>query len=211
MYWADIGTTVSACSHTRTSTTRSTGARSSRSPAVRQLGDGDRAVQHTRSDYGATGVSWWDWQSASLSFFGDIDKLGTRYAFKRAARPRHLRATRRSGDLGQEHLAGAGFKLAIDGDFVRRRRARSGRSRTDGTCRSPAPSTAHLGCARQVTPVHVTWTRKKAASLRSSPTMRSRRHIRADAVEPAPSWVNQIRLATNFTASRSRPAAQRQH
>ena len=179
MYWADIGTTVSAVfSHTYEYN------EIYRRP-IFPLGQlfgrlSAMAIEQFNtlaSDYGATGVSWWDWQSASLSFFRDIDKLGDPpYAFK----PSRTAATIYRGNKGdlviwaQEHLAGAGFKLVIDGDFG---------PATQNAVRAFQDQTApaghrnrqrrHLGRARQGhAGARSPGPARRAASWRSSPTMR---------------------------------------
>jgi len=200
MYWADIGTTVSAVfSHTYE---YNEVYRRPIFPLGQLFGRlSAMAIEQFNtlaSDYGATGVSWWDWQSASLSFFGDIDKLGDPpYAFK----PSRTAATIFRGNKGdlviwaQEHLAGAGFKLAIDGDFG---------PATQGAVRAfqnrrHLPVTGTVNGATwdalvKVTPVHVTWTRKKGGVVAIvAHNAKAAGHMTQQTlVEPAPSWVNQI-------------------
>ena len=105
MYWADIGTTVSAVfSHTYEYNEIY---RRPIFPLGQLFGRLSAAAieqfNTLASDYGATGVSWWDWQSASLSFFSDIDKL-ERPALRLQAEPHGgddlPRQQGRSGDLG---------------------------------------------------------------------------------------------------------------
>jgi hypothetical protein len=200
MYWADIGTTVSyVFAHTYEYN------EVYRRPIfpLGQLFDKLSAASIEQfntlaSDYGATGVSWWDWQSASLSFFSDIDKLGDpSYAFK----PSRTAATIYRGNKGdlviwaQEHLSGAGFKLAIDGDFGPETQSAVRAFQT----RRHLPVTGTINGTTwnalvKVTPVKVTWTRKKRGVVaiiarNAKPTG----HVTQQTlVEPVPSWVNQI-------------------
>jgi hypothetical protein len=200
MYWADIGTTVSAVfSHTYEYNEIY---RRPIFPLGQLFGRLSAAAieqfNTLASDYGATGVSWWDWQSASLSFFTDIDKLGDPpYAFK----PSRTAATIYRGNKGdlviwaQEHLAGAGFKLAIDGDFGP---ATQNAVRAFQT-RRHLPVTGNVNGATwnalvKVTPVQVTWTRKKGSVVPIvAHNAKGAGHIAQQTlVEPVPSWVDQI-------------------
>ena len=77
-------------SPTPTSTTRSTGARSSRWASCGASLSASSIEQFNllAKDYGATGVSWWDWQSAPLKYFSDITKLPPSWSPTRSTRPR---------------------------------------------------------------------------------------------------------------------------
>lgn len=74
--------------------------------------------------YGASGISWWDWQEASTAEFAAVgDPLPVLAAPPAPGYPT-LKAngskTGSRGDLvvwAQEHLVGAGLTLTIDGDF----------------------------------------------------------------------------------------------
>jgi hypothetical protein len=72
--------------------------------------------------YGAVGVSWWDWQHASARGFeavgAPLTPFGEPAPTAVSAWPTLRRGSR--GDLvvwAQEHLAGAGHTIAVDGAF----------------------------------------------------------------------------------------------
>jgi hypothetical protein len=70
--------------------------------------------------YGATGVSWWDWQSAPLKYFADITRLPPELVSSSVNRTPASVFRGNLGDLviwAQEHLYGAGFHVAVDGQF----------------------------------------------------------------------------------------------
>jgi Putative peptidoglycan binding domain len=126
MYWIDIGTTVPYIYQT-TYTENSIYQRpiyplgqlygdSYGSPSALSVGQFNTLAK----DYKAGGVSWWDFQSATASWL--LDTNGT------AAAPANFVAytnavTLVKGALGdqviwaQQHLDGAGAKVAIDGDY----------------------------------------------------------------------------------------------
>jgi peptidoglycan hydrolase-like protein with peptidoglycan-binding domain len=71
-------------------------------------------------EYGATGLSWWDWQSAPLKYFSDITKLPPQLVSYSINRTPASVFRGNAGDLviwAQEHLYGAGFHIAVDGQF----------------------------------------------------------------------------------------------
>ncbi len=122
MYWADIGTSVSAVfEHTYEWN-------EIYQRPIYPLGQlfgklSATAIEQFNTlaaDYGATGLSWWDWQSAAPSYFTDIGRsTSPPYGFMldRAA------VTIKRRDVGdpvvwaQEHLYAAGFHVVIDGSF----------------------------------------------------------------------------------------------
>ena len=129
MYWADIGTTVPfVYAHTYEYN------EIYRRP-IYPLGQlwGKLSASSIESfnllakEYGATGVSWWDWQSAPLSYFGDITSCPRSPSASRRNRTPASIFRGNKGDLviwAQEHLYGAGYKIGVDGvSSVRRRRA----------------------------------------------------------------------------------------
>lgn len=89
-----------------------------------QAYDGTRAADLRRfrqlaQGYGARGVSWWVWDYASAS---DWAAIGAELAAIPAPPPAGYPTLRRGskGDLvvwAQQHLRGAGWSLAVDGDF----------------------------------------------------------------------------------------------
>jgi hypothetical protein len=70
--------------------------------------------------YGARGVSWWDWQSATLADFGaTAQPVGSLRGYVPYTTPASV-GLHALGDLvvwAQEHLYGAGEHIGIDGDF----------------------------------------------------------------------------------------------
>jgi hypothetical protein len=70
--------------------------------------------------YGATGVSWWDWQSSNAS---EMDALSTPGKLPNGFVRQRTAASvppKSSGDLvlwAQEHLYSAGYRISIDGSF----------------------------------------------------------------------------------------------
>jgi Putative peptidoglycan binding domain len=126
MYWPDIRTTVDTVySHTY----------SFNDPYVRPiapLGEvaGDpapRQVERFRKlarVYGATGVSWWDWQESSVRDWqavgATVGNLNAQPLVELPILSRHGKATINRGDLvvwAQEHLLSAGYHVRIDGVF----------------------------------------------------------------------------------------------
>jgi hypothetical protein len=122
MYWADIGTTVDdVYSHTYEFNRLYERpidplGQVFNHPRVNQI---KRFRQMSRS-YGASGVSWWDWQEASTSGWTALSQsVGgiTGFAADPSLATLGLHA---SGDVvvwAQEHLVSAGQRIAIDGAF----------------------------------------------------------------------------------------------
>jgi lysozyme family protein len=70
--------------------------------------------------YGAAGVSWWDWQSAPLTYFNAIGKLPALPVSYSVNKTPASIFRGNKGDLviwAQEHLYGAGLHVTIDGQF----------------------------------------------------------------------------------------------
>jgi len=127
MYWADIGTSVDEVySHTYEFNTlygrpiEPLGEVAGNPPPDQIL----RFRQMSRA-YGATGVSWWDWQEASSRGWNAVDRaVGNLSGF--TADPTMPTLSVRSqggiwaGDLvvwAQEHLYGAGEPVTVDGSY----------------------------------------------------------------------------------------------
>jgi hypothetical protein len=122
MYWFDIGTSVDGVySHTY-SLNRLYGR------SISPLGQiyngppaGDiRRFRQLSRNYGAPGVSWWDWQEGSGGAWHAVSQpIGAPTSF--SADPSF--AVLRPGDKGdvvvwaQEHLLSAGQRVSIDGDY----------------------------------------------------------------------------------------------
>lgn len=70
--------------------------------------------------YGATGVSWWDWQETSLAGWGALAAAAPPSAAPSAAGAWPSLGAGSRGDLvvwAQEHLNGAGYHVTVDGAF----------------------------------------------------------------------------------------------
>jgi peptidoglycan hydrolase-like protein with peptidoglycan-binding domain len=125
MYWADIGTSVPFIfAHTYEYN------EIYRRPIypLGQLWNSGRGMSTTSIEefdlfakaYGATGVSWWDWQSAPQAYFKAIDKLPALPVSYSVNKTPASIFRGNKGDLviwAQEHLYGAGFHIAVDGQF----------------------------------------------------------------------------------------------
>ena len=124
MYWRDIGTTVAdVYSHTYAFNELY------QRPIfpLGQVFDAPPSSQINQfrafaGDYGAKGVSWWDWQSAATTQFQAVfAPIASVVGFV----PQRTVASIGRGAKGdlvvwaQEHLASAGLRLTVDGDFGR--------------------------------------------------------------------------------------------
>jgi hypothetical protein len=122
MYWKDIGTTVQAV-YQHTYEFNELYQRPI--APLGQLYDNPSpaAIRSFRSLsrlYGASNVSWWDWQSAASSDFKAISQPVGRLPGDVAETTVATLGENAMGDVvvwAQEHLAGAGEKVTIDGDF----------------------------------------------------------------------------------------------
>jgi hypothetical protein len=122
MYWADIGVTVDdVFAHTYTFNriyrrTIVPLGQVSGSPRLGQI----RRFRALSRAYGAPGLSWWDWQEASLGEWQALSQpVGSLQGFSPAAAMASL-GSGAKGDVvvwAQEHLVKAGFPVAIDGSF----------------------------------------------------------------------------------------------
>jgi hypothetical protein len=167
MYWADIGTTVPfVYAHTYEYN------EIYRRPifplgqlwgrlAASSIEDFDLLAQ----EYGASGVSWWDWQSAPLKYFADIDRLPPQLVSYSVNKTPASVFRGNKGDLviwAQEHLYGAGYRIAVDGDFGPK--TQSAVRAFQRKHRLPASGVINgltWDALLKVTPVNVRWTRKK--------------------------------------------------
>lgn len=122
MYWVDIGTTVNAV-YTHTYAYNRIYEREI--DPLGQVWENPPAGQIIRfrqlsRTYGSPGVSWWDWQEASLAGWGAIS-VGAGNLTN--VGPTTATPILRLGSLGdlvvwaQEHLASAGYTIPIDGDY----------------------------------------------------------------------------------------------
>jgi hypothetical protein len=180
MYWRDIGTSVSQVyAHTYTYN------RPYERP-IFPLGQVYNApprgqIQQFRKlglAYGATGVSWWDWQSAvSYSWRAISSWLAGRSSTPQTGMPALRKGS--AGDLvvwAQEHLLSAGETLSVDGGYGQQTLAAvksfqlAHALTTDGVI---GPATWSALLAYQ--PANITWPKpsKKKATRRSGPLTRA--------------------------------------
>ncbi len=122
MYWKDIGTSVDAVYAHTYAYNRLYGrpifplGQVYNSPPARQI----RRFRQVSLSYGATGVSWWDWQEAPAGAWQAISQPAGPI---KGYMPYSLYATLGIGAAGdvvvwaQEHLVGAGEPIPIDGSF----------------------------------------------------------------------------------------------
>ena len=150
------------------------------------------------SQYGAAGVSWWDWQSAPLSYFNAITRkapLLVSYAVNRT--PASVFRGNK-GDLviwAQEHLYGAGYRIAVDGQFG---------PKTQGAVKAfqrehRLPATGVVNgltwdALVNVTPVSVRWTRAKNQTVAViARNGRLAGHAGATLYQSVPAWMKHVR------------------
>jgi hypothetical protein len=167
MYWADIGTTVPfVYAHTYEYN------EIYRRPifplgqlwgklSASSIEDFDLLAKN----YGAAGVSWWDWQSAPLKYFADIDRLPPQLVGYSVNKTPASVFRGNKGDLviwAQEHLYGAGYHVAVDGDFgPRTQTAVRAFQRKHRLPASGVINGLTWDALLKVTPVNVRWTRKR--------------------------------------------------
>jgi hypothetical protein len=122
MYWKEIGATVDAVFAHTYSFNRIYGraifplGQVYSSPPARQI---VRFRQLSRA-YGASGVSWWDWQEATPSEWTAVSRPAGSLAGYTADTQMASLGKGARGDVvvwAQEHLISAGYKLGVDGGF----------------------------------------------------------------------------------------------
>jgi hypothetical protein len=115
-------------------------------------------------EYRATGVSWWDWQSAPLKYFSDITKLPPQLVSNSVNKTPASVYRGNKGDLviwAQEHLYGAGFHIAVDGAFGPRTQAAvRAYQRRKGLAATGIVNGLTWDALDKVTPVTVRWKRR---------------------------------------------------
>ncbi len=163
MYWKDIGTTTDAVfAHTYAYNLIyrrpifPLGQVYSRPPA-RQI---FRFRQLSRA-YGASGVSWWDWQEATGSAWNAVSRpAGSLPGYQ----PYRLMAPIKKGTKGdlvvwaQEHLISAGYRLGVDGGFgPNTRRAVLGFQRSHGLSVDGIVGPATWSALLRYRPVYIKW------------------------------------------------------
>jgi hypothetical protein len=129
--------------------------------------------------YGARGISWWDWQEASASDWNAVAAALPAVSAPAAPGYPTLKAngsrTGSRGDLvvwAQEHLAGAGLTVTIDGDFgPGTASAVKAYQQANGLTQTGILDAATWPSLLRVAPVSPTWT-SKGAKVTSGSTAR---------------------------------------
>ncbi len=142
-------------------------------------------------EYGATGVSWWDWQSAPLKYFADISRVPPELVSDSINKTPASVYRGNVGDLviwAQEHLYGAGLHIAVDGQFGPKTEAAvKAFQRKHRLAASGVVNGLTWDALLKVTPVNVRWTQRGkqtvAVVARSSNTL----------IESAPAWMKHTR------------------
>ena len=164
MYWRDIGTSVSAVYAHTYSFNRiyqrpifPLGQLYSH-PPPRQI------VRFRELDlvYGAGGISWWDWQSASAKAWNAMSLPISTLPTVTADKARAVLGRGASGDLvvwAQEHLVSAGFPVKISGEFKYRTYAQVAAFQAKhGLTADGAIGPDTWAALLRYKPVHVNWT-----------------------------------------------------
>jgi hypothetical protein len=138
--------------------------------------------------YGATGVSWWDWQSAPLKYFSDIAKSPPQLVSYNINKTPASIFRGNKGDLviwAQEHLYGAGFHIAIDGQFgpLTEGAVRNFQRRHKLTANGIVNGLT-WDALDKITPVNVRWTQRGRQTVAVIA-----RDGANTLVEPEPSWM----------------------
>jgi putative peptidoglycan binding protein len=195
MYWKDIGTTTDAVfAHTYAYNLIygrpifPLGQVYSDPPAHQVFRFRELARQ-----YGAAGVSWWDWQEATPSAWNAISRpAGVLHGYQ----PYTLMAPIKKGAKGdlvvwaQEHLISAGFRLGVDGGFGgTTRRAVVGFQRSHGLTADGIVGPATWSALLRYRPVYIKWNVRGAMSPAAisagAPTTVHSAPVPASASQPA--------------------------
>ena len=200
MYWSDIGTTVSMVyAHTYEYN------EIYRRPIFplgqlwgRLSASSIEQFNTLAKAYGATGVSWWDWQSSPLSYWTDMTRNAPLLVSYIQRTPGSTYRGNR-GDLviwAQEHLYAAGYKLAIDGAFGAQTQRAVRAFQTKHRIQASGIITgATWDALDRYTPVSVRWTQKKGVT--KAVIARGGKvagHSRSGTlVEQVPAWTHEIR------------------
>jgi hypothetical protein len=176
MYWSDIGTSVDAVySHTYEFNTpygrpiEPLGEVAGNPPPGQIV----RFRQLSRS-YGASGVSWWDWQESSARDWHAVGQsIGNLSGFSRGASTPTL-STRGgggvwTGDLvvwAQEHLFKAGQRIKIDGSFgSQTQTAVASFQSAHGLSRTGVVDPTTWQALLRYQPATVTWSRRRGKTI----------------------------------------------
>jgi hypothetical protein len=198
MYWADIGTTVpNVFAHTYEYNEIYRRPIFPLGQLWGKLSAGSIEQFNTLADeYGATGVSWWDWQSASPAYFGDITKSAPLLVSFVARTPASVFRGNK-GDLviwAQEHLYSAGRKLTIDGQFgPLTQSAVKAFQRQRGLPATGVVDGATWDALDRYTPVTVDWTHKKGVTKATVARHGKVAGAEQTLVESVPAWMNQVK------------------
>jgi Putative peptidoglycan binding domain len=187
MYWRDIGTTVNAVfAHTYTYN------RPYQRP-IYPLGQVYNAPPRTQivrfrqllPAYGATGVSWWDWQEAAHYSWNSISNTISSLSPAAAVAGMPVLRKGAAGDLvvwAQEHLLSAGETVAVDGGFGRQTlSAVTSFQLAHGLMADGVIRTATWTALMSYQPAAVTWLK----SGKTAQTVRRSRPLTAGAVAAA--------------------------
>ncbi len=153
--------------------------------------------------YGASGVSWWDWQSAPRSYFAAIARTSPAPArFVTNRTPVSIFRGNR-GDLviwAQEHLYGAGYRIAVNGVFgPQMQSAVRAFQRTHGLAATGVLNGLTWDALLRTRPATVRWTRERRRTVAIPGSRRG--HIRLGAggavgastvTETVPSWMTRL-------------------
>jgi Putative peptidoglycan binding domain len=174
MYWRDIGTSVDAVYAHTYDFNRIYGRRIA---PLGQVYENPPASQIVRFrsisfSYGATGVSWWDWQEATAQGWRALAAPTGRIAGYTASTATPLLKKGITGDLvvwAQEHLLSAGYSIPVDGGFGAKtlsavKAFQSARGLTADGIVGPATWTALL----RYSPASVLWAKGGAHTSRTT-------------------------------------------
>ena len=200
MYWADIGTTVSMVyAHTYEYNEIYRRPIFPLGQLWGKLSAGSIEQFNTLARaYGATGVSWWDWQSSPPSYWTDITRSAPLLVSYTERTPGSTYRGNR-GDLviwAQEHLYAAGYKLAIDGVFGAQTKKAVKAFQTRHRLQATGIITgATWDALDRYTPVSVSWTQKKgvAKAVIARTSKLAGRSGPGPLVERVPAWTREIR------------------
>ncbi len=200
MYWADIGTTVAtvfAVTYEYNEIYRR---------PIFPLGQLWGRLSATSIEqfntlakqYGASGVSWWDWQSAPLSYFNDITRSAPLLVSYVERTPASVYRGNK-GDLviwAQEHLYSAGYRLVIDGVFgANTQKAVKAFQTKHRIAATGLINGATWDALDRYTPVSVKWTQRKGVTRATiARAGKAQGHgSAAPLIESVPTWTRELR------------------
>jgi hypothetical protein len=201
MYWADIGTTVPfVFSHTYEYN------EIYRRP-IFPLGQlwghlpasSIEQFNLLAKEYGAAGVSWWDWQSAPLKYFSDISKMPPQLVSSTVNKTPASVFRGNTGDLviwAQEHLYGAGLRVAVDGAFgPKTQSAVRTFQRRHKIAATGVVNGVTWDALDKITPATVRWTRRgtRTVAVVARGSRLAGGTERTTLIEPVPAWMKRTR------------------